>query len=102
MADTSCPTGKVCLWNDASFNLCRFVRDGSDPTFVDNDPCNNGTDFNDLASSAKNRKDHATTLCGDVDYLGGISANLPVNAMIAQLPNNDTASSYKNAVTNCP
>lgn len=101
-ADTTCANGKVCLWENSSFGGCKLVRDASDSTFVDNDPCGFGGDgFNDDTSSAKNQKNHATVLCGSINWSGGISANLAANTVYAQVPNNDTASSYWDGVINC-
>ncbi|HYO61184.1 MAG TPA: peptidase inhibitor family I36 protein [Actinomycetota bacterium] len=101
-ADTTCDDSRSCFWEDASFLDCKIVRDAQDPTFADNDPCNFGGDgFNDDISSAKNKESFTITLCGDIDYNGGVSQKLTAGQVEAQVNNNDTASSLKYANVSC-
>jgi hypothetical protein len=101
-ADTMCDVSRSCFWEDASYQSCKITRDAQDPTFADNDPCGfGGNGFNDDISSAKNKETFTITLCGDVDYSGGISHKLQAGDVPAQVNNNDTASSLKYANVSC-
>ena len=99
---TICPSSRVCLYEDSSFDGCEWVRDSGDNNFTNNDPCDFGGDgFNDDTSSGINHENHTVTLCGDTLYLGGVSDLFTTGEHVSQVSNNDTASSLFYGLSNC-
>ena len=101
-ADQNCDSTEWCLWENANKAGCLLGKDSSDADFTNNNPCHwSGNDFNDDASSGRNRKSSTVSVCGSINYGGGPSATMVAGGSYDQLPNNDTASSAFVGVNDC-